>query len=231
MSVKLIKACRDLNMGMRPLVSYCKELGYNVSMDPNHRLTDDEYLHLVQAINSLQEKKEDVEPAVLIPKEQEEQASIIPDKAIIKSGIVYNPFEAKRRKEQISNLHSHPELSIENKKFSFIHADQWDFQKELQWVCDRKFQPSLNYTVQCEIETIGTEETPSKASITYGFLHYYRCTVPFVCLEEAVEDQMQITIVSFKKVNDTTNFNFDALLDEFLEAHPEFQRLYAGKVR
>lgn len=221
MPVKLIKVCRDLNIGMRPLVSFCRELGYDIPMDPNHRLSGEEHEKLVQAINASQEEKVDIEPV--------KPTALEIEKPKTKYVIYENPFEEKRRRERISNSHKHPELSIENRTCSFIHAEHWDFQEELQWVCDRKLDSSLKYTVQCEIETVGSEETPSRASITYGFLHYYKCTVPYVCVEEVVNDMTQITIVSFKKVDNTTNFDFDALLDDFLETHTEFQHLYQGK--
>ena len=48
MAVKLIKACKDLNISMATLVSFCEKNGCPVPSDPNYRLSDSTYLLLAQ---------------------------------------------------------------------------------------------------------------------------------------------------------------------------------------
>lgn len=46
MAIKLIKACKELNIGMKTLLDFCSMMGYPVEADPNFRLDDDIYLLL-----------------------------------------------------------------------------------------------------------------------------------------------------------------------------------------
>ena len=46
MAIKLIKACKELNIGMKTLLDFCSMMGYPVDADPNIRLDDDIYLLL-----------------------------------------------------------------------------------------------------------------------------------------------------------------------------------------
>lgn len=52
MAIKLIKACKDLNIGMRTLVSFCEKRGVPVPSDPNYRLSDSTYLLLAREYNT-----------------------------------------------------------------------------------------------------------------------------------------------------------------------------------
>ena len=82
MSVKLIQVCRELNIGMGELVPYCKKQGIRIHTDnPNHRLSDDEYLRIVQAFNAPKEESVEIAPAVV---ELEEQEAIEPTPERIK---------------------------------------------------------------------------------------------------------------------------------------------------
>ena len=46
MAVKLIKACKDLNVGMKTVSDFCALMGYPIPSDPNYRIEDDLYLLL-----------------------------------------------------------------------------------------------------------------------------------------------------------------------------------------
>ena len=46
MAIKLIKACRDLNIGVQTALEFCSKMGFPISDDPNIRLDDDIYLLL-----------------------------------------------------------------------------------------------------------------------------------------------------------------------------------------
>lgn len=41
MAIKLIKACKELNIGMSTLTAWCEKNGYSVEPDPNCRLSDE----------------------------------------------------------------------------------------------------------------------------------------------------------------------------------------------
>ena len=51
MAIKLIKACKALNIGMATLTAWCDKHGYTVESDPNVRIDDDLYLLLAKEFN------------------------------------------------------------------------------------------------------------------------------------------------------------------------------------
>lgn len=51
MPVKLIKACKDLNIGMSTAITFCHKNGYAIPTDPNARIDDDMYLMLADHFN------------------------------------------------------------------------------------------------------------------------------------------------------------------------------------
>ena len=51
MPIKLIKACKELNIGMSTAVEFCKKQGKEIAMDPNIRIEDDLYLLLAKEFN------------------------------------------------------------------------------------------------------------------------------------------------------------------------------------
>ncbi len=51
MAIKLIKACKELNIGMATLTAWCEKNGYSVASDPNVRIDDDLYLLLAKEFN------------------------------------------------------------------------------------------------------------------------------------------------------------------------------------
>lgn len=51
MAIKLIKACKELNIGMATLLDFCSRMGYNVPADPTYRIDDDIYLALAKEFN------------------------------------------------------------------------------------------------------------------------------------------------------------------------------------
>ncbi|MGM9831368.1 MAG: translation initiation factor IF-2 [Paludibacteraceae bacterium] len=51
MAIKLIKACKNINIGMSTAVEYLQNKGYNISVDPNSRIEDDLYMMLVKEFN------------------------------------------------------------------------------------------------------------------------------------------------------------------------------------
>ncbi len=51
MAIKLIKACKELNIGMATLTAWCDKNGHSVESDPNYRISDDLYLLLAKEFN------------------------------------------------------------------------------------------------------------------------------------------------------------------------------------
>ena len=51
MAIKLIKACKELNIGMATLTAWCEKNGHAVESDPNFRISDDLYLLLAKEFN------------------------------------------------------------------------------------------------------------------------------------------------------------------------------------
>jgi hypothetical protein len=51
MAVKLIKACKELNVGIYTIVSFCNEKGIYISSNPNTRIDDSKYLLLARKFN------------------------------------------------------------------------------------------------------------------------------------------------------------------------------------
>ncbi|MBR1877989.1 MAG: translation initiation factor IF-2 [Paludibacteraceae bacterium] len=51
MAIKLIKACKELNIGMATLTAWCEKHGHSIESDPNVRIDDDLYLQLAKEFN------------------------------------------------------------------------------------------------------------------------------------------------------------------------------------
>ena len=51
MAIKLIKACKELNIGMATLTAWCEKNGHSLESDPNVRIDDDLYLMLAKEFN------------------------------------------------------------------------------------------------------------------------------------------------------------------------------------
>lgn len=56
MGIKLIKACKDLNIGMSTAIDFCAKMGRPIAMDPNTRIDDDLYLLLAQQFGGSTQK-------------------------------------------------------------------------------------------------------------------------------------------------------------------------------
>ena len=51
MAIKLIKACKELNIGMATLTAWCEKNNHAIESDPNFRISDDLYLLLAKEFN------------------------------------------------------------------------------------------------------------------------------------------------------------------------------------
>ena len=75
MAIKLIKACKELNVGMATLTSWCEKNGHPIASDPNVRIDDDLYLLLAKEFNKDMAVKieADRQAAARLAREEEEK--------------------------------------------------------------------------------------------------------------------------------------------------------------
>lgn len=78
MAIRLLKACKDLNIGISTAVYFCKQLGKEIAMDVNSRIDDELYLRLAKEFNKdlalkLEAKSQERE----IPKAENNKISLI----------------------------------------------------------------------------------------------------------------------------------------------------------
>ena len=81
MAIKLIKACKELNIGMSTAVEFCKKQGKDIATDPNTRIDDDLYLLLAKEFNK----------DMALKLEAERQAQERQEREILKSVAVDEP--------------------------------------------------------------------------------------------------------------------------------------------
>ena len=72
MAVKLVKACKELNIGMSTAADFCAKQGHTIKIDPNTRIDDDLYLLLAKEFNK--------DMALKLEAEQQAQARQAMDK-------------------------------------------------------------------------------------------------------------------------------------------------------
>ncbi|MCQ2311506.1 MAG: translation initiation factor IF-2 [Paludibacteraceae bacterium] len=76
MATKLIKACKELNIGMSTAVEFCAKQGKEIATDPNTRIDDDLYLLLAKEFNKDMALKLEAEKLAQERQEREMPASI-----------------------------------------------------------------------------------------------------------------------------------------------------------
>ena len=74
MAIKLIKACKELNIGMATLTAWCEKNGHAIESDPNVRIDDDLYLLLAKEFNKDQATKIEAERQAAARAAKEEAA-------------------------------------------------------------------------------------------------------------------------------------------------------------
>ncbi len=99
MAIKLIKACKELNIGMSTAIEFCAKQGKEIAVDPNTRIDDDLYLLLAKEFNKdmalkleaerqAQERQERVERegnsvSVDLPKKSEHVETEVPQPKVL----------------------------------------------------------------------------------------------------------------------------------------------------
>ena len=112
MAIKLIKACKELNIGMSTAVEFCKKQGKEIATDPNTRIDDDLYLLLAKEFNkdmalkleaerqAQQRQERDIPKSVAIdePKKPEHIPTEIPKPKMV--GKIDLDADKKRKEEE-----------------------------------------------------------------------------------------------------------------------------------
>ena len=94
MAIKLIKACKELNIGMSTAVEFCKKQGKEIATDPNTRIEDDLYLLLAKEFNKDMALKLEAERQAQARQEREIPKSV----AVEKPQIEHIPTEVPKPK-------------------------------------------------------------------------------------------------------------------------------------
>lgn len=134
-----------------------------------------------------------------------------------------NPFENKRMQDAIKYAMEHPESKVEDKEY----AAQLSSENGLEWMLydasTRRIHTWKYRFVDCDVKIVG-KENENDGVLLYGFFIYKQVTVSFICVYEYQIEK--VSVFTFKKVDNTDGFDFDSLVDEFLEEHTKFQYLY-----
>ena len=103
MAIKLIKACKELNIGMATLTAWCEKNGHAVESDPNVRIDDDLYLLLAKEFNKdMAEKIEaDRQAAARLAREEAERAEKAAAEAAKKAAEEAAPAEEAPAQEAV----------------------------------------------------------------------------------------------------------------------------------
>ena len=83
MAIKLIKACKELNIGMSTAVEFCKKQGKEIATDPNTRIEDDLYLLLAKEFNKDMALKLEAERQAQERHEREIPKSVAVEKPVV----------------------------------------------------------------------------------------------------------------------------------------------------
>jgi len=130
MAIKLIKACKELNIGMSTATDFFKKLGREITVDPNTRIEDDLYLLLAKEFNKdmalkleaerqAQERQErEIPKQVTIeePKQPEHIATELPKPHVVgkidlKSGAKAEPVNEPKPQAPQSEAKSEPKAA------------------------------------------------------------------------------------------------------------------------
>jgi len=168
MAVKLITACRELNIGMSTAVDFCKKHNKEIPEEPNYRLDDDMYMALVKEFNKdmalkleadkqAKERQEREIPAAVSvePKPQPQPAQTEPIKVEVQKPKVIGKINIERPKkaEQKAEASKQQEPKIEQPKAAKM--EKTESKKEL-----KKAEPKAK-TVEPKVAVEDTKPTQS----------------------------------------------------------------------
>ncbi len=140
MAIKLIKACKELNIGMAHAVEFCKKQGKEIATDPNTRIDDDLYLLLAKEFNK--------DMALKI--EAERQAQERQGRETLKSVAIDEPKEPEHIPTEVAKPKVVGKIDLEADKKKIEEP-----KKELETAAQQEAKPTAAQKAQ--------EETTAKA--------------------------------------------------------------------
>lgn len=99
MAIKLIKACKELNIGMSTAVDFCTKQGKEIATDPNTRIDDDLYLMLAKEFNKDMALKMQAERQAEARQQREEEVQAATERA--RAEVARAEAERKAQKEAL----------------------------------------------------------------------------------------------------------------------------------
>ncbi|MGM9838008.1 MAG: translation initiation factor IF-2 [Paludibacteraceae bacterium] len=185
MAIKLIKACKELNIGMSTAVAFCAKQGKEINADPNVRIDDDLYLLLAKEFNKdmalkleaerrAQERQEREIPKVLSVEENKENEHIateIPQPKVV--GKIDLDAEKKAKEEAARKAAVEAAAAAEAERLAREEAERRRAEKEAQQkaeaeakaAADREAQAAAEEArrqAEAEVQAVAEETKPAE---------------------------------------------------------------------
>ncbi len=156
MAIKLIKACKELNIGMATAVEFAQKQGKDISLDPNMRIDDDTYLLLAKAFNKDMALKMEAEK--LQQERQERDKASVAAKATVEQEPEPVPTVQKPKVVGHIDLEGKPQHETPTAKEPTVATDekpQATSEKDVQTIPSEAKKEAVK-----EVETVKVKEKP-----------------------------------------------------------------------
>ena len=153
MAIKLIKACKELNIGMSTAVEFAAKQGKEIQTDPNTRIDDDLYMLMAQAFNK------DMALRMLAEKQQQERQERELQQSISVEEEKKKELESKpviAKPKIVGKIDLDGKKNKQNKPVDQPSSDQEDKSKAEEHKVEEKTEP---------VETKPQEEKPKTTSV------------------------------------------------------------------
>lgn len=156
MAIKLIKACKELNIGMATAVEFAQKQGKDISLDPNMRIDDDTYLLLAKAFNKDMALKMEAEK--LQQERQERDKAAVAAKATVEPEPEPVPTVQKPKVVGHIDLEGKPQHGTQTTKETIVTTEEKPQEAPKE---DAKVIPSEEKKEAVkEVQSVNAEETP-----------------------------------------------------------------------
>lgn len=159
MSIKLSKACKDLNVGMNTAVEFLAKKGHKLAVDPNLRLTDDLHLLLAKEFNKDMALKMESE-RLSQERHLKEKAGTVALEGYINTKPVEKPAEVVHTiipKDQMPHITSvgHIDLDALNKP-----SESKSHQAKVEKTVEKVVETVVEKKLEPVVEAAAVEKTP-----------------------------------------------------------------------
>lgn len=156
MAIKLIKACKELNIGMATAVEFAQKQGKDISLDPNMRIDDETYLLLAKAFNKDMALKMEAEK--LQQERQERDKAAVAAKATVEPEPEPVPTVQKPKVVGHIDLEGKPQHGTQTTKETTVTREEKPQEASKE---DVKVIPSEEKKEAVkEVQPVKAEETP-----------------------------------------------------------------------